>query len=208
MSNELQKTDEWFSDRLGCVTASRVSCVMAKTKTGESASRKNYMMQLLCERLTGKREESFTSSAMQRGVDLEPVARVMFEMGSNISVIESGFIKHPNGLMIGASPDGLCDDDAILEIKCPNTAQYVDFLLSKKIPRDYELQMRLQMACANADHAWFVMYDDRMPSYLQLTSKRLDRDIEEEKIMMEEIIRFLEELDELEIKVRQIQDQQ
>ena len=70
-----QGSEEWHQQRLGKITASRVSDVMAKTKTGYGASRKNYMMELLCQRLTGSREEGFTSAAMQRGTELEPLAR-------------------------------------------------------------------------------------------------------------------------------------
>lgn len=53
----LQGTPEWFEQRRGKVTASRIADLMAKTKSGYSASRQNYLMQLLCERLTGKVEE-------------------------------------------------------------------------------------------------------------------------------------------------------
>lgn len=205
MSNEVQGTPEWLSDRLGWVSASRMADVMAKTKSGEAATRKNYMMQLLCERLTDKVEETYTSPAMQRGTDLEPVARSLFEMQSGLTVKETKFIRHPNGLKIGASPDGLCSDGSVLEIKCPNTAQFVDFWLTGKIPRNYELQMRLQMACADASHAWFVMYDDRMPSHMQLKYKRLERDLEQEEIMLDEAIIFLSELENL---IEKIQGQQ
>ena len=66
-----QGSPEWFEQRRGKVTASRIADIMARTKSGYSTSRQNYLMQLLCERLTGKVEESFKSSAMQRGNDLE-----------------------------------------------------------------------------------------------------------------------------------------
>ena len=70
-----QGTEEWFTIRIGKVTASRVADVIAKTKTGYSASRDNYMAQLICERLTGLKGESFTNAAMQHGTDTEPLAR-------------------------------------------------------------------------------------------------------------------------------------
>lgn len=89
-----QGTEEWHLMRLGKVTGSRVADVMAKTKSGESASRKNYMMELLCQRLTGKREESFTTAAMQRGIDLEPIARSFYEMETGIMVREAEFTFH------------------------------------------------------------------------------------------------------------------
>ena len=75
-SNEIeQRTDAWFTARLGKVTASKISDVMAKTKSGYSASRQNYMAQLICERLTQSPTETYSNAAMQRGTELEPVAR-------------------------------------------------------------------------------------------------------------------------------------
>jgi putative phage-type endonuclease len=203
MSNELQRTESWLNDRLGCVTASRVSDVMAKTKSGYSASRKNYMMQLLCERLTKRREETYINAAMQRGTDLEPVARTMFEMQTGLDVKETGFIRHPNGFDIGASPDGLVSDGGILEVKCPNTAQFIDFYLYRKIPSDYQAQMALQMACCNATHGYFVMFDDRLPEHMQLTYVKVERNEQFELEMMKEITLFLIELDDLALKVIQ-----
>ncbi|OTJ91509.1 lambda exonuclease family protein, partial [Pseudomonas aeruginosa] len=103
-----QRSDEWFAQRLGRVTASKVKDVMAKGRSGApSATRQNYMMQLLCERLTGKREEGFTSAAMQRGTDLEPIARSAYEFNAGVRTIETGLIIHPRIHGFGASPDGL-----------------------------------------------------------------------------------------------------
>jgi len=81
-----QRTEEWFAARLGKVTASRVADVIAKTKTGYSASRDNYMAQLICERLTGQQGESFTNAAMQHGTDTEPLARSAYENLRNLMV--------------------------------------------------------------------------------------------------------------------------
>ena len=87
-----QRTEEWFKRRLGKVTASRVSDVMMKPTT---AGYQNYMSQLVCERLTGEVEESFTSAAMQHGTDTEPRARAMYELLSGNDVLEVGFVDHP-----------------------------------------------------------------------------------------------------------------
>lgn len=57
-----QRSPEWFAIRLGKVTASRVSDVIARTKSGYSTSRANYAAQLICERLTGTQTESFTNA--------------------------------------------------------------------------------------------------------------------------------------------------
>ena len=85
MSNE-QRTEEWFTARLGKVTASRVNDVMAKTKTGYSASRDSYMTQLVLERITQSKAEGFTSQAMQWGVEQEPFARAAYEAAQGVMV--------------------------------------------------------------------------------------------------------------------------
>jgi hypothetical protein len=65
-----QRTPEWFAARCGKVTASRLADVMARTKSGYSTSRQNYMAELICQRLTGKLEEGFSNAAMMRGTEL------------------------------------------------------------------------------------------------------------------------------------------
>ena len=128
-----QGTTEWFAARCGKVTASRVADIIAKTKTGYSTSRDNYMAQLVCERMTGKPAESFSNSAMQWGTDTEPFARAAYEAKVDILVTEVGFITHPTIAMSGASPDGLADK-GLVEIKCPNTATHIATLLDQKVP--------------------------------------------------------------------------
>ena len=197
-----QRSDEWYSARLGKVTASRVADVMARTKSGPAASRENYMMQLLCERLTGKKEESFTTAAMQRGVELEAVARSAYEVDAGVMVIETGFCVHAAVSGFGASPDGLVGTDGLVEIKCPNTKQHVEFLRTGKPEGKYIWQMMAQMACT--DRAWcdFVSFDDRMPEELQFSRVRIHRDAKEEQAMMAAILQFLAELDAVETEMK------
>ena len=121
MTEIAQRSPEWFAARLGKVTASRVADVIAKTKTGYSTSRENYMAQLICERMTGQRQESFTNAAMEWGTETEPLARAAYEAHANVLVDEVGIIDHPFIPMSAASPDGLIRYDGMLEIKCPNT---------------------------------------------------------------------------------------
>ena len=199
-----QHSSEWFSARLGKVTASKVKDVMAKGRGGaHSATRQNYMMQLLCERLTGKREEGFTSAAMARGTELEPVARSAYEIDKGVMTSETGLILHPKIEGFGASPDGLVGDRGMLEIKCPNTATHVFTMQSGKHDPQYEWQMFAQLACADRDWVDFVSFDDRMPDELQYACFRLERDEARIRQMETEIKLFLEELAELEHEMRE-----
>lgn len=197
-----QQTEAWFSARLGRVTASRISDVMARTKSGYSASRKNYQMQLLCERLTGRKEDGFSSAAMQRGTDLEPIARSAYEVDKGVMVQECGFVPHPSIEMAGASPDGLVGEDGLVEIKCMNTAQHVEFLRTGKIDGGYQLQMLFQMMCTGRTWCDFVSFDDRMPEELQYRCVRMNYDNNRAMEIITEVSKFLAELADLETEMK------
>jgi putative phage-type endonuclease len=191
-----QGSQEWFTIRIGKVTASRVADVIAKTKTGYSATRDNYMAQLVCERLTGQKGESFSNAAMQHGTDTEPLARASYEAYADVLVDEVGFVPHPTIDMAGASPDGLVGDDGLLEIKCPNTATHIETLLSQSVPGKYNTQMQFQMACTGRQWCDFVSFDNRLPAELQLFVKRVPRDEVFIRLIEAEIVQFLAELDD------------
>jgi putative phage-type endonuclease len=189
-----QGSDEWKQLRLGKVTASRVADVIAKTKSGYSASRANYMAQLIAERLTGTVAESYTNAAMQHGTETEPEARSAFEFYQGVTVEQVAFVPHPKIDQAGCSPDGLVGDDGLVEIKCPNTATHLETLLGQAIPAKYEAQMQFQMACTGRKHCDFVSYDPRMPEHMRLFVKRLGRDDKRISEIEEEIASFLLEM--------------
>lgn len=191
-----QGSPEWFAQRLGKVTASRVADVIAKTKTGYSTSRENYMAQLICERMTNTVAESYTNAAMQWGTDNEPLARAAYEAAKDVLVDEVAIITHPTIESAGASPDGLVGDDGLVEIKCPNTATHIDTLLSQTVPCKYVTQMQWQMACTGRKWCDFVSFDPRMPEDLRLFIKRVDRDDKMIAELESEVVKFLKELDE------------
>lgn len=171
-----QGTPEWFAARAGKVTASRVADVIARTKTGPSASRANYAAQLVAERLTGQVEAGFSNAAMQHGTQTEPEARAAYSFREDQDVVEIGFVDHPTIAMTGASPDGLVGDDGLVEIKCPNTATHIATLLSGTVPSKYVTQMMWQMACTGRTWCDFVSYDPRLPEAMRLFVSRVNRD--------------------------------
>jgi len=191
-----QRSEEWYAVRLGKVTASRVADVIAKTKTGYGASRANYMAELICERLTGTKGESFVSSAMQWGVDREPEARAAYEASSGSLVTEIGFAPHNSIDGSGASPDGLIDNEGLVEIKCPQTATHLDTLLTETVPAKYITQMQWQMACTGRKWCDFVSYDPRLPERMQLFVKRITRDDAFIEQLEREVSSFLNEMEE------------
>jgi len=199
-----QRTEEWFSARLGKVTASRVADVLAKIKTGESASRKNYKMELVVQRLTNKQGESFTNAAMEWGTEQEPFARMAYEAHTGTFVKEEGFVDHPKIEGFGCSPDGVVGE-GLIEIKCPNTANHIETVLENKVPSKYIPQMQCQMACTGAKWCDFVSFDPRLPEDLQLFVVRVERDQEYIDAMEVEVKQFLSEVLDLfnQLKARQ-----
>ena len=195
MTEIVQGSPEWHALRIGKVTASRVSDVIAKTKTGWGASRANYMAELIAERLTGEPAEKFTNAAMAWGTEKEPDARAAYEFFRDAQVSEIAFVDHPVIGMTGASPDGLVGDHGLVEIKCPNTATHLDTLLTQAIPTKYVTQMLWQMACTGRQWCDFVSYDPRLPETMSLFVKRVDRDDKLIASLEKDVAEFLAELD-------------
>lgn len=189
----IQGSQEWFSARLGRVTASRVADVIAKTKTGPSASRSNYMAELIAERLTGTTGERFTNAAMAWGTDNEEPARELYGFMTGVEVETIGFVDHPTIAMTGASPDGLVGSDGLVEIKAPNTATHIETLISGTIPGKYQTQMLWQMACTGRTWCDFASYDPRLPADMRLFVKRLERDDDRIAELEREVAAFLAE---------------
>jgi putative phage-type endonuclease len=188
----LQRTDDWMAARCGKVTASRVADVIAKTKSGPSASRANYLAQLVCERLTGEVE----SSAMQHGIDTEEEARIAYCFRHDVDVAEVGFIDHPTVKMSGASPDGLIGDLGMIEIKCPNTSTHIETLLSGTVPAKHITQMMWQMASTGRGWCDFASYDPRVPEAMRLFVKRVHRDDTMISDLEREVSGFLGEVED------------
>ena len=190
-----QGSPEWHAMRCGKVTASKISDMLAKTKTGWGASRSNYKAQLVAERLTRTVAEGFTNAAMEWGKEKEAEARDAYVFHRGLAVEAIDFATHPTITMSGASPDGLVSMDGLVEIKCPNTATHIETLLGGSVPGKYQFQMQWQMACTNRFWCDFVSYDPRMPEDMRLFVKRLERDDEAIAMIEKETRVFLAEID-------------
>ena len=189
-----QGSIEWFQKRCGKATASRIADIIAKTKSGPSASRKNYMAQLVAERLTGTVADSFTNGAMQWGTDTEPHARDAYAFLQGVEVELAEFVVHPFIADAGASPDGYVGEGGLVEIKCPNTSTHIDTLLGKTVPSKYVTQMQWQMSCTGRLWCDFVSFDPRLPSHLSLFVKRVQRDDQFIGELEREVEAFLKEV--------------
>lgn len=174
MSTINQGSQEWHELRLGKITASRIADVIAQIKTGEAASRADYRIELVCERLTGKPTESYINADMERGIELEQFARASYEVETGQFVRQVAFVDHPSIEMSGASPDGIIDD-GLIEIKCPKAKTHIKYILDDKVPTKYMPQMAWQMACTGAKWVDFVSWCPDLPENMQIFIKRYER---------------------------------
>jgi len=109
-----QGSPEWKAARAGKVTASKISDVMAKGKSGEAATRRNYRVQIVAETLTGiPQEQAFVSAEMKWGTEQEPFARAAYEVRTGRLVNQVGLVLHPAIERGAASPDGITLDQDI-----------------------------------------------------------------------------------------------
>jgi putative phage-type endonuclease len=189
-----QGTDAWLQIRKGKVTASRVADVMAKTKTGVSASRGNYLIELALQRVTGVIEASYTNDAMAWGSANEGTARVAFEVAHNVFVDQVAFVDHPTILNFGCSPDGIIGD-SLLELKCPYQSAVHWSYFKDGCPSKYYTQIQAQMSCTGAKSVWFVSFDPRMPARSQLYIEEVMRDADFIDKLESEVKQFLNEVE-------------
>lgn len=164
--NILQRSDDWYAERCGKVTASRVKDLNAKPMKGKALNALG--LTILAERLTGVQKEIFTNQAMQWGIDNEPHAIAAYENETGNFVIGTGLIDHPFIEMFGASPDGLVGEDGQIEVKCPDTNTHLNTLLTRKVPDEYIPQITSQLSCTRREWCDFVSYDPRLKAELQI----------------------------------------
>lgn len=160
MQNMEQRSDEWFSQRLGKFTGSEIHKLLGVKGLGETG--KSYAFQKAVEIVFGKNEEeSFVSFDMARGIALEPMAFRKFRELKEIDFLEvekcSFYCYGENG---GASPDGKVGFDADLEIKCPQPNKFFALVAKgiEQIDKEYIAQMQMEMLCSGSTHCYFFNY--------------------------------------------------
>lgn len=191
-----QRSSEWFAARLGRVTGTAASDVLATIKSGEAAARRDLRARLVAERLSQTpQEDVFVNEAMAWGVAHEDEARIAYELHSGFQVQETGFLAH-NDLMAGVSLDGhIGDYVGLIEIKAPKTATHLQ-TLREGIPARHMAQLTHALwMVPQADYLDFVSYDPRLPERLRLVVHRVMRhDVDVTGYGMK-LLKFLEEVD-------------
>jgi hypothetical protein len=171
-----QRSPEWFLARVGRLTGSCASDMLATIKSGEAAARRDLRARLVVERLTGQpQEDGYTNAVMQRGIDLEPAAFAAYEAHTGRMARRTGFLTH-DSLMAGCSLDGDVDNFAgIVEMKCPKSATHLGYLRSGVVPANHLPQILHNLWISGAQWCDFVSFDDRFPEGLQFFCVRVPR---------------------------------
>jgi predicted phage-related endonuclease len=199
----IQGSAEWFQNRLGNLTGSRIYDVCAKGKSGKYyASRDDLLTEKLIERLTGIPAQHFVTDAMLWGSATEENAMAMYETQKGILVESCAYFAHPTIAHSGATPDRLVGEDGVIEGKCPTTKVHLETILSGVIPVKHTYQMAWEIESAGRKWADFISYDPQLPGNLSFFCLRYDPAPEFMEYLRAEVIRFLDELARLEEKVR------
>jgi len=190
----LQRSPEWFQARVGKVTASRMSDLLAEIKTGEAVVRRNYRRQLALEQYYNTPQDSaYQSFAMAQGIAMEAEARSAYRLATGFAVEEVGFVQHPSILFAGASPDGYVNlNEGLLEIKCPEANAMFDALVKAPVDKKYIDQVHWQMACC-PERKWADIAFYRAGTDLEIV--RVHRDNDYIKLLERKVIDFLAEVD-------------
>ena len=164
-----QRTDEWYAIRKGKMTASNAETIIANGKGLET-----YIYNLMAEYYSSAEKENYINADMQRGIDLEPEAKIEFQFYTGLDIKEVGCVELNDYIL--ASPDGLIGDDGLIEIKCPNDSIYFKLLLSNNIKPEYIAQMQMQMYVTERQYCYFVSYNPNFEKSLYI--KKITRDEE------------------------------
>ncbi|WP_134046481.1 lambda exonuclease family protein [Paraburkholderia caballeronis] len=191
-----QRTDEWRAQRAGKLTASRFADALSFTggepgdvyKTGpkkglpkprvSTDTRNRYLREIVFERLASVPKHEVGGRATQWGTDVEAFAREAVELETGFIIQPAEFVTHERYPFIGASPDGLIDDDGGYESKCPmDEAVHIRTLL-EGMPADHIAQVQGGMFVTGRRWWLFASYDPRMREDLRLYTQRVERDDE------------------------------
>ena len=194
-----QGSPEWMALRIGKIGGSRVSDVLTEGRGGaESLIKRKYKNELIRERLTGRKLDTYKTPAMQRGIDLEPMARAWYEVYYNTFVDQVAIVLHPTINGAQCSPDGIVEaTNSLIEIKIPNPENHLDNILTggKQLEQYYD-QVMWQLACMpEKEFCDLISFDPEMPDHLKGFVKRIYRDDEYIKNMEDKVILFLQEIE-------------
>jgi len=180
-----QGSPEWFAQRLGRITASNFGALMTMPRSKKdreagliSQTTRSYLIKKVSEVLTGTHKE-FSTSALEWGSDTEDEARKIYELENMVEVKQIGFAILKSNPIVGGSPDGLVNDDGMIEVKCPNSDTFTGYLLGDSIIKSYMAQIQGNLWILERKWCDFIVYDPRViDEKLRIHIERVYRDEE------------------------------
>jgi len=151
-----QRDPQWYEAKAGVPSAGSAAKIIT-TKGEPSKQAKDYMYQLAGEKIIGRIDESYTSLAMQQGIDREDEARRLYELITGEPVRQVALVYKNASKTVSCSPDGLLESSG-LEIKAPMLKTHVKYLLDEKLPTDYFQQTQGQLYITGAKWCDFMSY--------------------------------------------------
>lgn len=206
----VQGKHDWFEARCGRVTASEMADALSLNTRGPlsgitSAKRETLKAFLVGEILTGSPDEmGYVSRYMERGTEMEPEAREMYEDAFETMVVQLGFVIHPTNDRSGCSPDGLIGADGGVEFKVPGIANHVKYLNEGILPEEYEPQVMWNLACTGRTWWDFVSYCPEIPKWepCRLFRVRVEANAKRIAEMEDGVDKFLSDTDALLASIR------
>ncbi|MFA5196745.1 MAG: lambda exonuclease family protein [Bacteroidales bacterium] len=155
-----QKSEQWHNLRWGLITGTRAKEMFAGKST---ATYQNLVYQLAGEILNAEIDEpDYSNEWMERGVELEPQARQLYEGLFDCHIEQVGFVTPDidNEFVewVGISPDGLTSDSGLIEIKCPKLTTHLAYIKGDKLPSEYKYQVYFQLYVTGLDYCDFISY--------------------------------------------------
>jgi len=184
-----QRSDEWFAIKKGKASASRAQAIGNGGKGLE-----NYVIEIMAEYYSIAERENYINEHMQRGIELEPIAKQVYELEHDCEVREIGFAEYNE--YIGCSPDGLVGKDGMIEIKCPCDRIYLGILINEKIDSGYVWQCQMNMLILKRKWCDLIFYNPNFKKSMYI--KRLKAD----KKTHEKLLKGFEKVEEEIIKIK------
>ncbi len=182
-----QQSDKWFALKLGKFSASSAQAIATAGKGLDT-----IVYQKVAEKLSGKRESTYSNPDMERGNKQEDIARSSYEMETGNKVKQVGFCELNE--YVGASPDGLIGKDGLVEIKCQRNSNYIRSRYTKKIDTGYLWQMQMQMYVTDRKWCDFVVFNENFPNLLITRVNRDEKIIEKIKNGLDKGIKLFKEV--------------
>lgn len=197
--NVVQGSEEWFELRNKYpLTASKAQAV-----GNQGAGLKTLCWEKLAEKYSNADKEMYSNKDMERGNELEPLAREMYELETNNTVIEIGFVTDDSISKVGgASPDGLVNDEGLVEIKAFADTKHFKAIIEQKktgtftVESQYIWQMQQQMLFTGRQWCDFVAYNPNYPQSLLI--QRIEADTVKQDAIKEGLQKGDELLKEIE----------